>query len=78
MPRVKLSEFEEKDRLVQGLIAKNQTFLKLSDEDVAKKVSLSKRTYQNKKNRPRTFNLHELRRVCKILGFSEDEKSQIL
>lgn len=78
MPKVRLSEMEEKARLVQGLISKNQTMLKLSDEEVAKKIALSKRTYQNKKNRPDTFKLCELWRTCKVLKFTEEEKKQVL
>lgn len=78
MPKVRLSEMEEKSRLVQGMILKNQAMMKLSDEEVAKKIAITKRTYQNKKNNPSTFKLGELWRTCKVLHFTEDEKQKIL
>lgn len=78
MPRVRLSETEEKARLVKGLILKNQAMLKMSDEEVAKKIAITKRTYQNKKNNPSTFKLGELWRTCKVLRFTEEEKEKIL
>lgn len=78
MPKLKLTEKEEKDRLVVGYIRKNQVVCNLSDAEVASKVHFTKRTFQNKCKRPGTFSLNELREVCKILNFSKEEKSDVL
>lgn len=78
MPKVKVSEIEEKNRHVRACIAKNMELYGLKDEDVAIKLCCTKRTFQNKKKRPETFTLGELRKLSATLKFSEEEKMMLL
>lgn len=66
------------DNIVRSLIAKNMELLTFSDDDMAIYLRCTKRTFQNKKKCPQTFNLKELRILCKTLHFSEEEKAQFL
>lgn len=78
MPKLKKSEEEQKNVLTRAYIAKNMTLYNLSDEQVAIKLRCTKRTFQNKKKRPETFTLGELRKLCIVIKLSEEEKSLIM
>lgn len=78
MPRVKISEIEEKNRVVKSIIAKNMELHGMTDEDVAAKLHCTKRTFQNKKKRPETFVLSELRKLSITLKFSDEEKAMLI
>lgn len=78
MPKLKESELEQKNRITRAYIAKNMELYGLSDEEVAVKLHIVKRTFQNKKKRPGTFTLEELRKLCTLLKFNEQEKAMLL
>lgn len=78
MPKSKEYEELQKDRLTRALIAKNMALYDLSDEQVAIKLRCTKRTFQNKKKRPETFTLGELRKLCVAIKLSDEEKSLIM
>lgn len=78
MPKLKESEVEQKNRITRAYIVKNMELYSLSDEEVALKLHIVKRTFQNKKKRPGTFTLDELRRLCNVLKFDDQEKAMIL
>ncbi len=78
MPKLKESEKEQKDKLTRAYIAKNMELYNLSDEQVATKLCCTKRTFQNKKKRPETFTLGELRKLCIVIKLSTEEKALIL
>lgn len=78
MPKLKQSETEQKNCITRAHIAKNMELYGLSDEEVAVKLRIVKRTFQNKKKRPGTFTLDELRRLCNVLKFDDQEKAMIL
>lgn len=78
MPKLKESEAEHKNRIARAYIAKNMELYGLSDEEVAVKLHIVKRTFQNKKKRPGTFTLEELRRLCNVLKFDDQDKAMIL
>lgn len=78
MPKLKESEELQKDRLTRAYIAKNMELYNLSDEQVAIKLRCTKRTFQNKKKRPETFTLGELRKLCTAIKLSNEEKSLIM
>jgi len=78
VPRVKISEIEEKNRVVKSIIAKNMELHGMTDEDVAAKLHCTKRTFQNKKKRPETFVLSELRKLSITLKFSDEEKAMLI
>ncbi len=78
MPKLKESDEEQKNRLTRAYIAKNMELYNLSDEQVAVKLMCTKRTFQNKKKRPETFTLGELRKLCIIIKLTDEEKTLIL
>lgn len=78
MPRLKESEEQQKDKLIRAYIAKNMELYSLSDELVAIKLRCTKRTFQNKKKRPETFTLGELRKLCTVMKLKDEEKVLIL
>lgn len=78
MPKLKESEEEQKNNITRAYIAKNMTLYNLSDDQVAIKLRCTKRTFQNKKKRPDTFTLGELRKLCIVIKLSDEEKSLIM
>ena len=78
MPKLKGSDEEQKNRLTRAYIAKNMELYDLSDEQIAVKLRCTKRTFQNKKKRPETFTLGELRKLCIVIKLTDEEKSLIL
>lgn len=78
MPKLKESEELQKDRLTRACIAKNMELYCLTDEQIAIKLRCTKRTFQNKKKRPETFTLGELRKLCIIIKLNSEEKALII
>lgn len=78
MPRLKESEEQKRDNVVRAYIAKNQTLYGLSDEEIAIKIRCTRRTYQNKKRKPATFTLGELRRLADAIKLSDEEKAKFM
>jgi hypothetical protein len=78
VPKLKESDEEQKNRLTRAYIAKNMKLYDLSDEQIAVKLRCTKRTFQNKKKRPETFTLGELRKLCIVIKLTDEEKSLIL
>ena len=78
MPKLKETEEQQKNRLTRAYIAKNMALYNLSDEQVAVKLRCTKRTFQNKKKRPETFTLGELRKLCATIKLKDEEKGLII
>lgn len=78
MPKLKASEEEQKNNTTRAYIAKNMELYNLTDEEIAIKLRCTKRTFQNKKKRPETFTLGELRKLCTVIKLSNEEKSLIM
>lgn len=78
MPKLKPSETEEQNKKTKACIVKCMAMQDMNDEEVANKLHVTKRTFQNKKKRPETFNLGELRKLSTILKFSQEDKSMII
>jgi hypothetical protein len=68
----------QKDRLARAYIAKNMELYNISDEQAAAKLRCTKRTFQNKKKRPETFTLGELRKLCTAIKLNNEEKALIM
>lgn len=78
MSKIKETEAQLKDNIVRAYIAKNMALYNLSDDYVALKLHCTKRTFQNKKKRPETFTLGELRKLCKAIKLNDDEKGMLI
>ena len=77
---MKLSYEEQKRSILIGNLKKNQEMMRLTDNEVALKARMSKRTYQEKKNihTNRYFTGPELVRLFKALNFSPEQKAESL
>ena len=78
MPKLKESEAERKNMITRAYIAKNMELYGFTDEEVATRLMCTRRTFQNKKKRPETFTLKELRKLCAVLKLQDEEKILIL
>ena len=78
MPKLRENESEQKNRITRAYIAKNMALYDLSDEKMATYLHIAKRTYQDKLKRPETFTLRELRKLCLVLKFTDEEKAILL
>lgn len=78
MPKQEISEEEQKNRLTRAYIAKGMELYGLTEDEVAVKIRCVKRTFQNKRKRPETFTLKELRKLCIVLKLSKEEKAEIM
>ncbi len=73
MPKLKVSEDEQWKRNVRGAIARGMEAQGLDDEAISKKMPFCKKTFQNKRKRPETFTVGEMRLLAKALKLSSDE-----
>lgn len=78
MPKLKPSELEEANRIIRACIAGNMERLAISDEELAKRLGVTRPTIYNKKNRPETFTAKELCRLSNILKFSPIQAASIV
>lgn len=79
MPKLQKTEAQEKDQLLRALIEKNKVLQGIrNNETLAKKLRVCPKTVYNKLDRPETFTLKELRQLCTVLHFTEDEKKEIM
>lgn len=78
MPKVRQTDNQIKDNVVRGYLAKGQAIQGLSDSEVAVKIHTTRQTYQNKKRRPSTFTLCELRSLKSCLKLTDEEIAQFL
>lgn len=77
MPKLKPTETQELNNVVRGCILKGEQIASLSEEQIATKLHITKRTYQNKKKKPDGFTFGEFRQLCKMLKFGEDDLKEI-
>jgi hypothetical protein len=78
LPKLKETEEQQMDNLTRAYLAYYQELYSLSDEEVAIKMHCTRQTYQNKKRRPDTFTLKELRKLCKVLKLTDEAKTSIM
>ena len=78
MPRLKPSETEEKNKKVRACIAKGMAMQAMNDEEVAQKLNITKRTFQNKKKRPETFTIREIRKLSSVLKLTEEDRLMLV
>lgn len=50
----------------------------ITEDDLAIEACFTSRTLRNKLKHPETFKLGELRKISKALGFSDEEKADVL
>lgn len=73
MPRLKESLEERKDSAIRGAIARCMAEQGLNDQEMGICIMATRRTFQNKKKKPNTFTLGDIRRMDSKLKFTEQE-----
>lgn len=77
----KMITYEEQKRsALIGNLKRNQEIKRMTDDEVALKAHIKKRTYQEKKNikMDRYFTAPELIRLFKVLDFTPEQKAESL
>lgn len=57
-----------------GTVEKKKVLFDIKDQDIAKYIHVSLRTYARRKANPKTLNTEEASMIAKFLKFSEKEK----
>ena len=70
MPKIKPTEQEEANRIVRACISGNMERYMVSEDLMAAKLGVTKRTIQNRRNQPGSFELKDIQRLAKILKFT--------
>lgn len=79
MSRLKISEKEERDRIVRAIIRGNQERYGLNDEFIAKCIGGHVITFRNKvNNEPEKIRLDELQAMAKTLKFTPIQAASIV
>ena len=79
MPKLKISEQEQKDRAFVGLIK-----LKMElegyprQQDLAERLNINRSTLSYKINNPDAFTRRELRRLFQVLKFTPEDKARVI
>lgn len=60
-----------------GTVANKKYLYDVSDDDIAKYIHLSKRTYLNRRNKPGTFSVDEINAIMRFLKFTEKDKMEV-
>ena len=78
MPKVKLGGDPKKDDQVKGTLAKYQEIRGVSDAMMANRLRSTPNTWRNKKKRPETFTLAQLRIAYDYLKVPREEREGAL
>ncbi len=73
MPKLKPSEQELRDDAVRGALGRAMGQLRNSDDDMGLCIMATRRTFQNRRRRPELFTLRDIRRMDKVLKFTDEE-----
>lgn len=78
MPKLKLTEEQEKGDRLDSVIAESMRLKKMDNATLAAKMGLNVATLRAKRRNPRTFKMEEIWRICKILSFTDEQKAKII
>ena len=78
MPRVKPFDCVERKRIVKACICANQERYGYTDEQLAKLLCITERTFKKKKDDPDTFTLQEIHYLNKTLKFTPIQAATIV
>lgn len=78
MPKLKISESEQRKRTAGGIIEKRMRQSGYDVDSLAVRMHFCTQTMRNKLNRPETFTLGELWQLCDILKVNDLERCVLL
>ncbi|MDY3109285.1 MAG: hypothetical protein SOW50_04135 [Lachnospiraceae bacterium] len=77
MPRLAVSENEKKDRILRGSIKNAQELQGLNAEKISRLTGIPKSTVYAKIRDPERLTIRELRLICGVLKYPDEEKERI-
>lgn len=77
MPRLAVSTDEKKNRVLRGSIKNAQELQDVNIEKLSKLTGIPTSTLYAKIRDPACFTIRELRLVCKVLKYPDEEKERI-
>lgn len=78
MPKLKPNPTEEASRVVRACISSNMELYAISEETLAIKTGVTKRTVQNRRDRPENYTLGELWTLAKTLKLTPIQAASIV
>ena len=78
MPKLKPSPMEEANRVVRACVSSNMALYDVSEDLLAVKMGVTKKTVQNRRDRPENYTLEELRAVAKTLRWTPVQAASIV
>lgn len=78
MPKLKPSDLELANRETRSVIVSNMALYDITEDDLAKRLSCTVRTIQNKINRPQTITWMEMRILIKFLKITNDQLPRLI
>lgn len=79
MPKLKVSEREERSRIIRSVLVGNQARYGVDDHQLAKSMGVVVETYRSKKNnRPEEFSLEDMQILARMLNFTPVQAASIV
>lgn len=78
MPRLQPSQTEESRRTVRACMSSNMDLYNVSEDLLAAKMGVTKRTVQNRRDRPENYTLEELWAVAKTLKWTPVQAASVV
>ena len=78
MPKLKPNDTELANRRTRAIISYGMDKEDISEKELAKRMCRDVRTVQNKRNKPETINLGELRIFCKLFKLTKEQIIEML
>lgn len=73
MPRLKLTESQQRVRSFQAVVAKQLTYYGYSKDQLAESMQMGRTSLWAKLKNPENFRVRELRRLCNILSIPSED-----
>lgn len=78
MPKLKLSDFEQKKLIARTTIRKRMELKQIRNKEIAKRLNRPENTIKYRWQHPETFRLEDLWIMVSVLGLSDQEILQIV
>jgi len=78
VPKLKLSDFEQKKLIARTTIKKRMEFKQIRNKEIAKRLNRPENTINYRWQHPETFRLEDLWIMVSALGLSDQEILQIV
>lgn len=78
MPKLQPNQKEESRRIVRACMSSNMELYDVSEDILAKRIDVTKRTVQNRRDRPENYTLEELWAVAKALKWTPVQAASVV